>query len=108
MKTIHWLALAATALLVAGGQAAHAQARSIEDCEKIEAWDAYNKCLAAFGRKQGTLRVTPDAGPSEAAPRARRGRGVRSAGVVTRRNGRAFAVFDVSAPVKQSPRRRGR
>jgi hypothetical protein len=41
--------LAAAALFPVLSAVAHAAPRTIEDCEKIEAADAYNKCLAQFG-----------------------------------------------------------
>lgn len=111
MKALTYLTAAAIAFFAAG-HSAYAQPASIQDCEKIEAWDAYNKCLATFGRKRGgPLRVTHADGPPEAStPRAGRSRAARNSGFVRRsRNGRAYAVFDVSGPAKQSHlRRRGR
>jgi hypothetical protein len=38
-----------TGLLVVCPNRAVAAARTIQDCEKIEAADAYNQCLASFG-----------------------------------------------------------
>ncbi len=100
----------AAALLAAGLWALPATAQSsIDDCEKISAWDAYNRCLASFGPKRGQpTRVTavPPGmdGPSAGNRRARRG-----GGFIQRRGGRAFAVFDVSGPARPTPaRRRGR
>lgn len=112
MKALTYLTAAAAIAFFSAGHAAQAQPASIGDCEKIEAWDAYNKCLATFGRKRGApVRVTHSDGPAEAAaPRVSRGRAARNSGFLRRgRNGRAYAVFDVSGPAKQSqPRRRGR
>lgn len=39
---------------------AAAQARTIADCEKIQAADAYNQCLASFGPVAHEHGVTPD------------------------------------------------
>lgn len=35
--------------------------RTIADCERIEAADAYNRCLASFGPPGRSLRLTTDA-----------------------------------------------
>lgn len=61
-------AAALFALLLVSRQAAAAAPRSIADCEAIEAADAYNRCLAAFGptRSGGGRR-----GPWTATERAR-------------------------------------
>ena len=68
------------ALFVAGpvgaaavGGPALAAPRSIADCEKIEAADAYNKCLASFGpaaHEHRLSRVAPQ-GAARSAARAR-------------------------------------
>ena len=50
------LALCLTGVAVSG--AARAQAR-IEDCEKIQAADAYNQCLAKFGPTSKVKSVEP-------------------------------------------------
>ena len=57
--------LAASALLIGGANllfggatSVLAQAR-IEDCEKIQAADAYNQCLAKFGPTSKVKNVTP-------------------------------------------------
>ena len=50
--------LAASALLIGGATTALAQAR-IEDCEKIQAADAYNQCLGKFGPTSKVKNVTP-------------------------------------------------
>ncbi|WP_342359738.1 hypothetical protein [Terrarubrum flagellatum] len=113
MKTLKCLAaLALAAALIGGFEVGSAQARSPSDCEKIEAWDAYNKCLAEFGPKRGgAARVAPmseQEAVTPTGPRTRSIRGSRSAragGFVRRtRSGRAFAVFDVSPSPR--PRRR--
>ena len=44
--------------VAASGAAARAQAR-IEDCEKIQAADAYNQCLAKFGPTSKVKSVEP-------------------------------------------------
>lgn len=51
--------LAALALLLVGTTAALAQAR-IEDCEKIQAADAYNQCLAKFGPTSKVKELAPE------------------------------------------------
>lgn len=109
MKARTGLAIVAIAIGAwVGAGPARAQ-QSISDCEKIEAWDAYNKCLASFGRKRGPARVDPDGGPAEGGRVARRSaRSVNSGFVRRGRNGRAYAVFDVGSPVKQARPRRGR
>ena len=66
---------------------AHAQA-TIDDCEKIQAADAYNQCLAKFGPTSKVHSVEPEkpgdmkASPAEAAASAGpiKGRGGRHAG----------------------------
>ena len=50
--------LAALTLLLGGTTAALAQAR-IEDCEKIQAADAYNQCLAKFGPTSKVKELAP-------------------------------------------------
>ncbi|WP_036255197.1 hypothetical protein [Methylocapsa acidiphila] len=47
MKYVSTMILAAA--LLAPSALASAAPRTIDDCEKIEAADAYNQCLAAFG-----------------------------------------------------------
>ena len=53
------------ALALLAGPAA---AATIDDCEKISAPDAYNRCLASFGPKRGQ-RPPPGAQPRDHAPR---------------------------------------
>ncbi len=50
--------LAAAALCLVSASAVRAQAR-IEDCEKIQAADAYNQCLAKFGPTSKVKSVEP-------------------------------------------------
>lgn len=45
------IAFAILFLLACGQEPA--SARSLEDCEKIRDWHAYNSCLASFGPKRG-------------------------------------------------------
>ena len=62
------------ACLLAQPLAAHAAPRTIDDCEKIQAADAYNQCLASFGPVAHTHAVSvqdnaepePDAAPASA------------------------------------------
>ncbi|MET0604961.1 MAG: hypothetical protein ABWZ80_00755 [Beijerinckiaceae bacterium] len=90
------MGLVAFALLAAiGAGAAPANAGSIEDCEKISAWDAYNKCLADFGPKRGE-RMRSAAASRDGGSRYERRRSYRHPGYARRKNGRAYAVFDVS------------
>lgn len=49
------------AALAAAPAASNAAPRSINDCEKIDAADAYNQCLAAFGPVAHTHGVKADA-----------------------------------------------
>ena len=55
----------------AGGGPAVAAPRSIADCEKIEAADAYNKCLASFGPAAHEHRLSPVAPRGAASSAAR-------------------------------------
>jgi hypothetical protein len=72
--------------------AAHGQAR-IDDCEKIQAADAYNQCLAKFGPESKVKSVEPErpgdvkSSSAEAAATAGPPKGQRHAGI--RRRGRA-------------------
>lgn len=71
--------LAALALIAVGGTAM-AQA-TIADCEKIQAADAYNQCLAKFGPSGKNLNMEPEkpgdvkASPEEAAAGAGKAKG---------------------------------
>jgi hypothetical protein len=71
------LSLVLALLVVAAVPAsAGAKARSIDDCEKIEAADAYNNCLASFGptpRSHGRAAYAP-ADPEATVPKNERGR----------------------------------
>ncbi|HZM08131.1 MAG TPA: hypothetical protein VFC11_06725 [Methylocella sp.] len=54
-----------TAVLIAVPACSNAAPRSIDECEKIQAADAYNQCLAVFGpvaRTHGVARETADTG----------------------------------------------
>lgn len=107
----HVLPLICAALLL--GAAAPATARSLDDCEKIKDWHAYNTCLASFGPRRGQRNVTnqPQAEGPEGRVYGGRKFGQRSAarrgpaGLVVQRaaNGRVRASFDLSAPI---PKRR--
>ncbi len=100
---------AALALLLAFfcGAAARAEdARTIADCEKIQAADAYNQCLAKFGPESKVKSLEPErpgdvkasgaeaaasAGPAKHRGRSARGRGSRKAAGTRKR-----ATFTVS------------
>lgn len=56
MKVYITTTLISLALMVCAAAAAHAQA-TINDCEKIQAADAYNQCLAKFGPPAKTLNI---------------------------------------------------
>ena len=59
-RTLAVLALTATmAFGIAAATTAHAQA-TIDDCEKIQAADAYNQCLAKFGPTSKVKSVEPE------------------------------------------------
>ncbi len=105
-------ALLCLALPLLAALPAPAHARSVEDCEKIKDWHAYNTCLASFGPRRGQRVVTgqPQAeGPEGRVYGGRRvgASGVRSgpAGLNVQRaaNGRVRATFDIGAP---APKRR--
>ena len=62
MRQLHQLTrgiLGAVALGLASATAAHAQA-TIADCEKIQAADAYNQCLAKFGPTSKVKSLEPE------------------------------------------------
>jgi hypothetical protein len=75
MRQIIFLAFAAS---IAATGAATAGPRSIDDCEKIEAADAYNHCLASFGPvASGHARAFAPLSAATAEPHAgRRSRGL--------------------------------
>lgn len=92
-----------------------ASSRTLDDCEKIKDWHAYNTCLASFGPRRGQRAVTgqPQAeGPEgrvygrggKQATRPGAGRG--ASGLVVQRlsGGRVRATFDVSGPRRASTR----
>ncbi len=62
MKRVHRITSRVLAVLAFGSVAAtmaHAQA-TIDDCEKIQAADAYNQCLAKFGPTSKVKSVEPE------------------------------------------------
>lgn len=80
-------------------------ARTLDDCEKIKDWHAYNTCLASFGPRRGQRSAT--AQPQAAGPEGRvygRSRVVQRRAIVPGLNvqrvngGRMRATFDISAP----------
>jgi hypothetical protein len=82
-----------------------ASARSLDDCEKIKDWHAYNTCLASFGPRRGQRNVANQ--PQAAGPEGRvygRSRQVQRRAIVPGLNvqrvagGRVRATFDVSGP----------
>lgn len=88
-----WLALPASA-----------QARTLDDCEKIKDWHAYNVCLASFGPRRGQRSVTNQPQAEDAESRVYRGRKqtarqtTKGLSVQRISGGRVRATFDVSAP----------
>ena len=86
--------LGAVAFTLLGIAVAHAQAK-IDDCEKIQAADAYNQCLAKFGPTSKVHSVEPEkpgdvkANSAEAAAGAGPAKGGRHAG--RRRGGGSHA-----------------
>jgi hypothetical protein len=99
-------------LAALGAVTPRAEARSVDDCEKLKDWHAYNTCLASFGPRRGQRVVTgqPQAegpegrvygGRRDGTAAARRAPG----GLVVQRtaNGRVRASFDLTAPI---PKRR--
>jgi hypothetical protein len=100
------LSFAAVVAVAAGPQ--HASARTLEDCEKIRDWHAYNTCLASFGPRRGQRAVTnqPQAEGPEGRVYGRRVGASQSArrgprGLVVQRSasGRVRATFDIGGPV---------
>lgn len=82
-----------------------AAARTVDDCEKIRDWHAYNTCLASFGPRRGQRNVSNQ--PQAAGPEGRvygRSKQVQRRAIVPGLNvqrvsgGRVRATFDVSAP----------
>ncbi len=102
-------------LLIVIAPAGPASSRTLDDCEKIKDWHAYNTCLASFGPKRGQRAVTgqPQAeGPEgrvygrggKQVARAGAGRSVPGLSVQRVPGGRVRATFDVSAPRRASTR----
>ena len=102
-------------LLIVIAHAAPVSSRTLDDCEKIKDWHAYNTCLASFGPRRGQRAVTgqPQAeGPEgrvygrggKQAARSGAGRGASGLVVQRRAGGRVRATFDVSAPRRASTR----
>ncbi|MGL4439141.1 MAG: hypothetical protein ACRCUE_07715 [Bosea sp. (in: a-proteobacteria)] len=84
---------------------APSSARSLDDCEKIKDWHAYNTCLASFGPRRGQRSVSNQ--PQAAGPEGRvygRSKQVQRRAIVPGLNvqrvsgGRVRATFDVSGP----------
>ena len=76
MNVIKYSALVCLAGLLA--TPLHAEPRTIDDCEKIQAADAYNQCLGSFGpvAKEHNLRPADAAkAPAAAAAEAKGARG---------------------------------
>ncbi|HEY8567408.1 MAG TPA: hypothetical protein VIL65_18050 [Beijerinckiaceae bacterium] len=104
----HLLLAASATLCLLLPSVAGAQARSIQDCEKIKADLAYNQCLADFGPRMGeraprgaASAVEPD---EDEEPKATRGSGrsgsraaarSRSGRYAARSGGRLRATFDL-------------
>ncbi len=100
------LVVAMAGLFLSLAASAPAQARTLEDCEKIKDWHAYNTCLASFGPRRGQRSVNnqPLAAGPEGRVYGRSWQAQRRAAVVPGLNaqrvagGRVRATFDVSAP----------
>jgi hypothetical protein len=87
-----------------------AGARSLDDCEKIKDWHAYNTCLASFGPRRGQRNVANQ--PQAAGPEGRvygrsrqaqrraivPGLNVPGANVQRVSGGRVRATFDIGGP----------
>jgi hypothetical protein len=80
-------------------------ARTLDDCEKIKDWHAYNTCLASFGPRRGQRNVSNQ--PRAEGPEGRvygRSKQAQRRAIVPGLNvqrvggGRVRASFDVSAP----------
>jgi hypothetical protein len=106
MLRLLFLSVVAAAAVAAGPQAA--AARTLEDCEKIRDWHAYNTCLASFGPRRGQRAVSnqPRAEGPEGRVYGRRVGAAQSArrgprGLVVQRSasGRVRATFDIGGPV---------
>jgi hypothetical protein len=106
MPTHAYIYLAAMALAFAlpSGAARADEPRTINDCEKISAADAYNQCLAKFGPESKVKSLEPErpgdvkANGAEAAATAKplAHRGGRHGGGRHRAGGRKRASFTIS------------
>lgn len=85
-------------------------ARTLDDCEKIKDWHAYNTCLASFGPRRGQRNVSNQ--PQAEGPEGRvygRSKQVQRRAIVPGLNvqrvagGRVRATFDISAPRRARP-----
>jgi hypothetical protein len=95
------LLCAMAAVLIAGPS----HARTLDDCEKIKDWHAYNTCLASFGPRRGQRNVSNQ--PQAEGPEGRvygRSKQAQRRAIVPGLNvqrvggGRVRATFDVSGP----------
>jgi hypothetical protein len=103
--------------LIAGMLAAPpTSARTLDDCEKIKDWHAYNTCLASFGPRRGQRNVSnqPQADGPEGRVYGRSRQGSRQAqpraivpgltNVQRVAGGRVRASFDITAPSRARAR----
>ncbi|MCX7324696.1 MAG: hypothetical protein NTZ14_09730 [Hyphomicrobiales bacterium] len=103
------LIVAMAGLVLSLAASAPAQARTLEDCEKIKDWHAYNTCLASFGPRRGQRAVNGQPQAEDAERRVYRGRkqtarrSVSGLNVQRVAGGRVRATFDVSAPRRARP-----
>lgn len=99
-------ALFLAAFVAFAAYAAPANARTVEDCEKIRDWHAYNTCLASFGPRRGQrgFRGSAAEDPENRGVRSLRQRGAPRAVVPGLSNvqrvkgGRVRATFEVGGP----------
>ena len=101
--------MGAATLGLLAATAARAQA-TINDCEKIQAADAYNQCLAKFGPTSKVHSVEPakpgDVKASSADAAAAAGPAKGSGRHASRRRGRSFRHFTFRKHISFSVRRR--
>ena len=106
MRRLVFLAL--LTLMLAHAPPAHA--RTLEDCEKIRDWHAYNLCLSSFGPRRGQRAVTGQPRAEEPehrvygrGGRVEQGRRALAPGLSVQRvkGGRVRATFDVGAPARR-------
>ena len=100
---------AIAAMLLAAMTPGPGVARTLDDCEKIKDWHAYNLCLSSFGPKRGQRSVTgqPQAEGPEGRVYGRKAAARRAPGglnVQRIAGGRVRATFDVGAPARQKRR----